>query len=151
MKLLIEVITRGDGYLALATKENGLISEAGVGGGSTERQAVQESINSYFTRRDAVEAANEPQSVTLDAPSGARRVAVTRLGIESILSDAISSDRQVRIHYIDAHEVETHRTIEPFRLVTSGEMFPFVMAYDELRAGSERRFRIDRIKRAEIL
>lgn len=147
-KFIIEVLSRGDeSYLAVACPETALLSEAGVGGGDTERAAVTQAINSFYTRREQAAVATRV-CVRDDQWSGASiqsaQVAVDEVGIRAMLARATEAQKPVRISGLKVNGDSYDRLVRPYTLRDSDDI---VSVWDDA-AGATRSFRIDGIERA---
>lgn len=174
MNLNIETFARGESFIALVVPEGQLLSKGSVGGGSTERQAIQEGINAYFTRKDAEEAASR---LPLDGPAAPspftspgvvtsgrallrKNVVITLPNIERLLEQVIAeqdhgdppSTCQLTMQYRDAEDNVTTRTIIPSRISKRprglGFPEPYLIAIDVAK-DEPRTFKLDRIERLE--
>lgn len=168
-RLIIEILTReahtGDGrddsYVALCNYSGELLSKAGVGAGDTERQAAQEAVNSYFTRRAADEQPSmaftlSSPVITLGTPAPRpARLATTRQEIAALARDSINKDDSppLTLVYEDADGDETTREIialdvEEGRTGLGFREDRYLKAIDVAK-DEPRTFRIDRIKSLE--
>lgn len=172
MSLIIEFMTRPTGgdwseTVALARYSGEPLSKAGVGSGDSDREAAQEAINSYFTRR-TTEA--EAQRLVSPQVPGARpvpatgaqsilgyRVESTPQGVLSFIREAIASEPTPRLTltYIDAQDAETVRDIYPSEVKEAQETVsrpfsePFYLVAVDCDKDEPRTFRLDRIVRLE--
>lgn len=178
MRLIIELLTRDahtgdardDSYIALASYEGDLLSKAGVGAGSTHRQAAQEAINSLFSRRDAEAATNEPfilrdASITLHASHPAlagagslldHRVETEQRNIIAFLRESIAAipKPHLSMEYRDAQGTETVREIVALEITQTHPPGGFLedryLKAIDLDKDEPRTFRLDRITRLEL-
>lgn len=160
MNLSIETFPRGDGFIAVAVPDGQLFSKGSIGGGITERAAIQEAINAFFTRRDAEEAASR---LPLDGPvtpppgSGLLReiVAVTNRDIDRLLTRALAETPTppLTMTYRDAEDALTTRDIIPIRVENrprgTGFKEQYLIALDPAKYEPLRTFKLDRIERLE--
>lgn len=150
MKVMeIEVLTRDGGdVLAVACPRSALLSEAGIGGGTTEREAVVQAVNSYFKRQEQAQAATRE---TLGLGSGGHAirsstVAVDTGQIKALLVRAVKADTKVAISGTKVGgDRYTGRVVQPFAVVQEGTS---EYLYCGTPDGS-RTFRLDLIERAE--
>lgn len=142
------------------------MSESGIGGASTERQAIQQAVNSYFNRRDEREtaklllvpeaAAPLPVEDPVIRPVGraALRVAVDSAGMKALLQEAAADEGQVLItgKKVNGDRYAVRR-IKPFAIREQrGGRFGFTEAYlqcEDVSSGESRTFRMDGIERVE--
>ncbi len=92
----------------------------------------------------------------LTAATGARAAAVdVRLAVDgapqvvAALSEALATQRRLRIRYVTAADVTSEREVDPIRLVTEDD-HSYLLAWCH-RARDERLFRVDRVLAAEVL
>lgn len=161
--LTIETYSRGEGHLAIALTAGELLSTAGVGGGDTEREAIQQAVNSYFNRREPTELQLGPPSplVMASAAPGAGSLLgcparmTTFVGICNLLREALRQDLKPRLTmtYTDAENNTTERDIipaelKPWRPRAGFEEDRYLVAID-CEKDEPRTFRLDRIKALE--
>lgn len=155
MKVMeIEVLTRDGGdVLAVACPRSALLSEAGIGGGATEREAVIQAVNSYFKRQEQCEQAN-----TLLAPVACRiqsTVAVSQHEIRALLREASKSSDVVRITGKKVNgDRYTDREVEPISITDGDYSLPATLRSAYLNCNTDdgvRSFRLDGIERAELV
>lgn len=155
MKLVIDIITRGqDDYLAIACPEGSLLSDAGVGGGSTDQHAAQQALNAYFSRRDAVARDQPLLHETLPVTGTVRtlNVAVDPASIEALLRDAIEREACVSItgEKVDGTQYAFRRV---WPTSVHGGAFTgtkYLHCRDAIH-GQDRVFRVDLMTRAEVV
>jgi predicted DNA-binding transcriptional regulator YafY len=169
MKLTIELLAREapNAYVALCKFPDEPLSRAGIGEGSTQRQAAQQSINSYYSRREAD--ANPLFSITFSEPLTEFAIASDKLGARSILDgrreteragvlaflrSAIAADPtpQLSLEYEDADGVVTTRDIYPSSIEERPDphfMVPVYLKAVDCAKDEPRTFRLDRIRAVE--
>lgn len=175
MKYIIELLTRPgdentrqDSFLAICSHEGELLSKAGVGAGINERAAIQEAVNSYFKRREDAEAAAErtvaheptrtlPPYIFEGLGLPPHPVATDPAAIKRMAQLAIDTFKLLRMEYVDAFGAKSNRIVKPLA-VRDAE--PSAMdarkRSDRIEAindsdGAFRSFRVDRIKRLELV
>lgn len=180
MKLVIETFQPhpgewGDGsWIAIATPDGALLSESGLAGAITERRAVHDAINSYFTRRDdAAEAKAARKTLALDpvntpnaewetkpapAPSLNLLVAVSPAQIKAALQSAVADNdgagpkRTLTMSYEKEDGTPSVRDIIPYALDRKRAGFGHYVDYldaIDVDVDEPRTFRLDRITRIE--
>lgn len=156
----VEILTRDNGGpLAVACPQGGLLSEAGIGGGDTERAAVIQAINSYYNRVELREQANTvsvpeplPQSTIV---SRMATVAISPYEIRRLLERAISTAAKVLITGRkvngDAYE---DREVRPLSVAEGDMSLPSSLRTVYLNCDTSegmRSFRLEGIERVELL
>jgi hypothetical protein len=166
MKLVIETFQRSEQhYIAIACPDGSLWSEAAVGGGVTERSAIQESINAYFKRNEPVEPLVSAPTIKLpDEPIVPlyRRGSLRAVrgegedGARAVLTAYFDDTRlvkpPVKIAYTDAEGSDTEREIRPLKLDEAPGRFGFLqprLIARNVSDGEVRHFRLDRVRRME--
>lgn len=167
MRYIIETFQRENGdHVALFTPEGELLTTSGVGGGTTEREAVQAAANSYYSR------AAESEPFTLSSPRFVLRLGETEtLGSQSILDhrcettqqgivqfakEAIASEPtpRLRLHYTDSQGTDSVRDIYPSEVKSTRPGYGgfleerYLVAVD-CEQDEPRTFRLDRIRALE--
>lgn len=179
MNLLIRVFADGENFVAVCAPSGALWSAGACGGGSSERSAVQEAINSYFKRKEEQRLAEHqpfidpvapapvmPQpALTQDVPFQplsdeifSVNVAVDPEGFERLLSaelerGPVEARDAFTLHYEDRNGVSTVRSIRPWALghrASSVDVFPRpYLVAEDLSNGERRTFYLERMKRLE--
>lgn len=162
MKVMeIEVLTRDGGdVLAVACPRSALLSEAGIGGGTTEREAVVQAVNSYFKRQEQAQAATR-ESLGLARDPMVRSslgeghairsstVAIDTGQIRRLLNRACEAGTEVAISGTKVGgDRYTGRVVQPFAVQAPREFDTTEYLYCGTPEGN-RMFRLDLIERAE--
>lgn len=152
MRLRILTLPNEGEFIALVKQDDEDLKSTRVGGGPTERAAVQDAINAYFAEQSEPLLDERPAAPVAVAPG---QWATDQRAIRSIIEHAIEEGGVVRIVYVDAQDTKSERDIRPTELEdgrTIQRPFPQdrVVAYDLLRDDA-RTFRLDRIEAARFV
>ncbi|GAA2723593.1 helix-turn-helix transcriptional regulator [Cellulomonas aerilata] len=117
-------------------------------------RAMREAVAPGLDRARAAVLSSALDKLTAATGEGAAAVDV-RLAVDgapevvAALSDALASQRRLRIRYVTAADVTSEREVDPIRLVTEDD-HSYLLAWCH-RARDERLFRVDRVLAAEVL
>ena len=154
MNMTIEVLQRGEhSFLAVAYPQGALLSDAGVGGGDSEREAIVQAVNSYFKRREQAEAASTSFiEQERDICGGFRSKKVVRAlpDIRNLLQEAAGNGDDV---FISGKKTTgnryNNRRVTPYR-VWEGPTGTEYLSCEDANSGEDRSFRLDGIERVEV-
>lgn len=140
-------------FVAVAAGADDLISKAGLGEGDTERAAVVQAVNAYYSRRADSEAAaklplvDPPRGkIMADQVAGRRPLATTRGGIEDLLRDAARAGNDVLIWGTKMDGKEYSRRLVCPRLVDAEHLHA-----DDPLIRERRSFTLCNMRRVEVL
>lgn len=149
MRLRILTLPNEGEFIALVKQDDEDLKSTRVGGGPTERAAVQDAINAYFAEQSEPLLDERPAAPVAVALG---QWAMDQRAIRSIIEHAIEEGGVVRIVYVDAQDTKSERDIRPTYVRTIQRPFPQdrVVAYDLLRDDA-RTFWLDRIEAARFV